>query len=101
LPEQFSRASNHQEEPKMTRRMSRAQKLWIAERAIVLQVLRDDHAELWRLEELAQEVSDLPAESVRQAIRSLGGVGVVVLGEGECKASRAARRIDELGLIAI
>lgn len=89
----------------MTRRMSRAQKLWIAERAIVLQVLRDDHAELWRLEELEQEVSDLSAESVRQAIRRLGGVGVgvgvLVLGEGECKASRATRRIDALGLVSI
>ena len=85
----------------MTRRMSRAQKLWIAERAVVLQVLRDDHAELWTLEELEQEISDLPAEILRQAIRRLGGVGVVVLGEGECKASRAARRIDALGLIAI
>ncbi len=85
----------------MTRRMSRAKKLWMAERAVVLQVLRDDHAELWKLEELEQEIPGLPVEIVRQVVRSLGGVGVVVLGEGTCKASRAARRIDELGLISI
>jgi hypothetical protein len=59
----------------MTRRMSRAQKLWMAERAIVLQVLRDDHAELWTLEELEREIEDLPAEIVRGAVRRLGGRG--------------------------
>ncbi len=85
----------------MTRRLSRAQKLWMAERAIVLQVLRDDHAELWTLEELEQEIEDMPAEIVRGAVRRLGGVGVVVLGEEACKASRAARRIDALELISI
>jgi hypothetical protein len=101
LPEQFSRASNHKEEPKMTRRMSRAQKLWIAERAIVLQVLRDDHPERWTLGELMREIEDMAAEIVEEAVRRLGGVGVVVLDEEECKASKAARHIDALGLISI
>jgi hypothetical protein len=71
------------------------------ERAVVLQVLRDDHPERWTLEELTQEIEDMPAEIVGEAVRRLAGVGVVVLGEGECKASLAARRIDELGLISI
>jgi hypothetical protein len=35
---------------------------------------------------------------VREAVRRLG---VVVLGEEECKASRAARRLDALELISI
>jgi hypothetical protein len=85
----------------MTRRMSRAQKLWMAERAIVLQVLRDDHPERWTLDELEREIEDMPAEIVRDAMRRLGGVGVVVLDKEECKASRAARRIDALELISI
>jgi hypothetical protein len=85
----------------MTRRMSRAQKLWMAERAIVLQVLRDDHPERWTLEELTQEIEDMPAEIVAEAVRRLADVGVMVLGEEECKASPAARRIDALELISI
>lgn len=89
------------EEPKMTCRMSRAQKLWMSERAAVLQVLRDDHPERWTLEELTQEIEDMPAEIVREAVRRLGGVGVVVLSEEACQASRAVRRIDALELISI
>ncbi len=85
----------------MTRRMSRAQKLWMAERAIVMQVLRDDHPERWTLDELKQEIEDMPAEVVGDAVRRLGDVGAVALGEGECKASESARRIDALGLISI
>jgi hypothetical protein len=85
----------------MTHRMSKAQKLRMAERAIVLQVLRDDHAEPWALEELEREIDDLPAVIVREAVRRLGGVGVVALSEEECKASRAARRLDALELISI
>jgi hypothetical protein len=85
----------------MTRSTSRAQKLWIAERAVVLQVLRNDHPEMWTPEELTQEIEGLPAEILGEAMQRLGGVGVVVLSEEECKASRAARRIDELELISI
>lgn len=85
----------------MTRRMSRAQKLRMAERAIVLQVLRNDHPARWPLEELTQEIEDMPAEIVSEAVRRLGGVGVVMLDEEACKASKAARRIDALELIAI
>jgi len=65
-----------------------------------LQVLRDDHPEWWTLEELTQEIEDMPAEIVGEAVRRLGGVGVV-LGEEACRASRAARRLDALELISI
>ncbi len=85
----------------MTRGMSRAHKLRIAERAVVLQVLRDDHPERWTLKELAQEIEGMPAEVVREAVRRLGGVRVVVLGEEECKASLAARRLDALELVSV
>ena len=85
----------------MTPRMSRAQKLSTAERAVVLQVLRDAHPERWTLKELTQEIEDMPAEIVGDAMRHLGGVGVVVLDGEPCKASSAARRIDALGLISI
>jgi hypothetical protein len=85
----------------MTRRMSRAQKVWMAERAVVLQVLREDHPERWTLEELEREIEDMRAEILQDAVRRLGGVGVVVLDKEEFKASRAARRIDVLELISI
>ncbi len=48
----------------------------MAERAVVLQVLRDDHPEWWTLEELTQEIEDMPAEIVGEAVRRLAGVGV-------------------------
>ena len=85
----------------MTSSASRAQKLEVAERGVVLQLLRGDHPERWTLEELGQEIEDMPTEIVGEAVRRLAGVGVVVLGDGECKASRAARHLDALGLISI
>jgi hypothetical protein len=66
----------------MTPRMSRAQKLPTAERVVVLQVLRDDHPERWTLKELTQEIEGMPAEIVGDAMRCLGGEGVVVLDGG-------------------
>ncbi len=70
------------------------------ERAIVLQLLRDDHEEPWFLDELVREL-DAPASSVEQALARLSGDGVVRLSGTEVSAAHAARCLNELALIAI
>ena len=70
------------------------------QRAIVLQLLREDHPRRWSHAEL---VSELGAEesAVLAALRALHADGLVCEGPQEAWASRAALRLDELGLIAI
>jgi hypothetical protein len=71
---------------------------WVAERAIVLQLLRDDHDERWTLGELEREIPDLPTP---YALDRLKAEGVAVALDGHVLASRCARRLDDLDLIAI
>jgi hypothetical protein len=71
-------------------------------RAIVLQVLRDDHPERWTRAELEHELSDLPREGVEAAIEDLAAEGVVTVGDDEAiQASLCARTLDALGLVSI
>jgi hypothetical protein len=70
------------------------------ERAIVLQLLRDDHAASWPLQELLVEVGGAMAP-VEQAIERLQDDGLLSSAHGQLSASRAARRLDELGLIGV
>jgi hypothetical protein len=76
--------------------------VWMAQRAIVHQVIRDDHPERWTQAELERELSDLPPGSVRKAIMGLETEGVV---EGAqltvVWASRCLRYLDALGLVSI
>jgi hypothetical protein len=58
---------------------------WIAERAIVLQVLRDDHLRRWSREELQVELYDIDPRALRKALRRLERHGVI-------HTPRAARR---------
>ncbi|HWX43989.1 MAG TPA: hypothetical protein VNY52_01550 [Solirubrobacteraceae bacterium] len=74
---------------------------WRAERAIVLQILREDHQERWSRAELAREISDFEAPMLERALGCLERDGVLH-SEGEAVwAARAARRLDELELIGI
>jgi hypothetical protein len=57
------------------------------ERAIVLQVLRDDHDERWARAELELEISDFPPLAVNEALARLDAEGVV-----SSMASRCGRR---------
>ena len=70
------------------------------ERAIILQLIRDDRDANWSREELLTELGgEMPP--LEYALARLQHVGVVsVLGE-QVSASPAARRLDELGLIGL
>jgi hypothetical protein len=71
------------------------------ERAIVLQLLRDDRAERWSVSELAVEISDFALGALERALLRLEHAGVVSwVGESVC-ASRATRYLDRLDLIGI
>lgn len=71
------------------------------ERAIVLQVLRDDHPERWTRAELEAEVSDFAPVTVNEALVRLEAEGVVILDGENVEASRCARRMDALELVSI
>ncbi len=75
--------------------------LWMVERAIVLQVLRDDHEERWGRAELAREIPDFEPAVLDEALAELERDGVLRREERAVCASRAARRLDELELISI
>jgi predicted transcriptional regulator len=70
------------------------------ERAIVLLLLTDERRQAWSVEQLAAELATDPS-SLERALDRLSHAGVVELAGADARASRAARRIDELGLIGI
>jgi hypothetical protein len=71
------------------------------ERAIVLQLLRDDHDERWSRTELQAEAGDVEPSALGSAVEHLERHDVVVTLDGRVLASPCARHLDELGLIAI
>ncbi len=72
-----------------------------AERAVALQVLRDDHAERWSRAELERELADIPLLNIDRAVVSLAENEVVRLSGESLQASPCARYLDTLGMIAI
>ena len=73
----------------------------IAQRAIVLQLLRDDHPERWSRAELEREVSNIKPLDISDALAQLNAEGVVVLEAEQVQASACARYLDALELICI
>ncbi len=73
---------------------------WV-ERAIILQFLRDDHEHRWSRAELEVEISNVAALDIGDALARLDQDGIVRISGESAWASRAVRRLDELGLIAI
>lgn len=75
------------------------------ERAIVLQLLRDDRERTWSLAQLRTELepdrSRLGEEAVEQALGRLEGDGVLQVSEQAAYAADATRALDELGLICV
>jgi DNA-binding HxlR family transcriptional regulator len=75
--------------------------VWTVERAVVLQVLREDHEERWPRMELAQEISDFEPAVLEKALGRLGRDGVLRREGDSVWAACAARRLDELELIGV
>ena len=71
------------------------------ERAIILQFLRDDHGDRWSRAELEVELSNLAPLDISDALARLDHDGIVQISGESVSASRAVRRLDDLGLIAI
>jgi|HubBroStandDraft_6_1064221.scaffolds.fasta_scaffold136316_4 hypothetical protein len=84
------------------KRLSPARKIRIVQRAIVLQLLRDDHDSLWTREELRNEIPDFSRHVFKVAMDMLEGNACFVLdGEQGVRASTPVRCLDELDLVSI
>jgi DNA-binding GntR family transcriptional regulator len=73
----------------------------LLERAIVSQTLRKDHIDGWRRTELAAELGDADPIAIRNALTRLEEDGVVEFAGETVSASRAARRLNDLDMIAV
>jgi len=71
------------------------------QRAVVLQLLRDDHDESWPRSELDAELGDIEEQAIACSLESLREAGVVEFEGDVLSASPAAWRLDELALIGI
>ena len=71
------------------------------ERAIVLQVLRDDHEPRWSRAELATEIAPGRLLDMSVALARLQADRVVCVSGSWVWASRALGCLDRLGLIAV
>ncbi|HSZ70981.1 MAG TPA: hypothetical protein VK756_11550 [Solirubrobacteraceae bacterium] len=74
---------------------------WMVERAVVLQILSDDHEGRWSRAALAGEMSDCAPAALDRALLSLERDGVLCRDGGDIAAARATRRLDELELIGV
>jgi hypothetical protein len=70
------------------------------ERAIVLELLSEDHDERWSRDELAASLH-LDRSTLDAAVERLRADGVALLDGEEVLASACARRIDALELIGV
>jgi hypothetical protein len=68
------------------------------QRAIVLQLLRDDHDLQWTQQELRDEIGTDDLDAALELLRS---EGCVVLDGEQVRASTSVCRLDELELLAI
>jgi DNA-binding HxlR family transcriptional regulator len=70
------------------------------ERAIVLQLLRDDREQEWSSQQLAAEM-DTQTPMLERALKNLERDGVLSREQDVVGASRATCRLDELGLLSV
>jgi hypothetical protein len=73
----------------------------LVEKAIVLQLLRDDHDERWSRAELEVEMFPIGPMAISDALARLEAEGVLHLFGEAVSASRATKRLDDLELISI
>jgi hypothetical protein len=74
---------------------------WTAERAIVLQVLREDKDPRWTLADLRAEAYDIDPSALGNALSRLKLHGIAVTCGEAVVASRAALHLDALGMVSI
>ena len=72
---------------------------WMARRAIVLQLLDDDHPQ--SRAELKRSLPELDPPAVDDALARLTAEGVVILKRERVRASSCTRHLDALELIGI
>jgi hypothetical protein len=73
-----------------------------AQRAIVMQLLRDDHEPRWTRVELRREIPDFTRYRFDQALDFLEGNQVIERdADRAVRASLCARALDQLGLVGI
>lgn len=70
-------------------------------RAIVLQVLRDDHATRWDRAELVRELYDVDPRAIGAALARLKARGAIDLEGEQAMASVCARYLSALGMLGI
>jgi hypothetical protein len=75
--------------------------LRMAQRAVVLQLLRDDHDPRWTRVELEAEASDLDPQAVRDGLARLEAEGAVTTAREYVIASRCVRHLDALELVSV
>ncbi len=73
-----------------------------AQRAIVMQLLRDDHDPLWSRSELREQMPDLNRRVFKTALELLEDDECIALhGRRGVRASICTQHLDELGLVGI
>ena len=75
--------------------------LWMAQRAIVMQLLRDDHPVRWTRPELEAEIDDIEQQALLSALAILLIEDVIFLDDEAVWASKCARHLDALELLTI
>ncbi len=73
----------------------------VAERLLVLALLRRDHVERWSRAELADELRGIPAHVTASALRALTSRGVVAVERDDAWAAEPTRALDALDMICI
>jgi hypothetical protein len=86
----------------MPKKRPSRRKLWKVQRAIVLQLLRDDHDSQWTRGELKDEIPDFSQRVFDNALELLEGDACIVLdGDQGVRASTPVRHLDKLELVSI
>lgn len=73
----------------------------IAQRAIIHQLIRDDHRERWSLKQLSQALFDVTPETINDAITRLEANGAIYCLDEFVGAARCTRYLNLLELISI
>ncbi len=73
----------------------------VAERLLVLALLRRDHARRWSRAELQVELAGIPARVTESALAGLADRGVAAVERGDAWAAEPTRALDELDMICI